>query len=148
MPWLAVKRLTLFESENHALIFNENVTAAHVVLADVIRKQIDAQRDLLPEMYRRSWRLTRLVAVYLVGQILRVDPALNIILDDPKKALRDRVDLEARLALPVKVAAATLQQRRDSAVRDNKADEFNVDFKRQSELYALRDRARDNFLLT
>lgn len=28
MPWLAVKRLVLFDSENHALIFNEDITAS------------------------------------------------------------------------------------------------------------------------
>lgn len=88
MPWLAVKRLALFDSENHALIFNENVHAAHVLLADIIRKRIDAHRELFPQRYRRSWRLTRLVALYLVGQILRSDRTRNAMLQDPATALK------------------------------------------------------------
>lgn len=88
MPWLAVKRLSLFQSKNHALIFNESVTASHVVLVDLIRKRVDEESHRFPERYRRSWRLTRLVAVYLVGQILRSDGALKTILDDRKAAYR------------------------------------------------------------
>ncbi len=64
MPWLAVKRLVLFESENHALIFNERITAAHVVFVDVVRQRLDDESNLFPERYRKSWRLTRIVAVY------------------------------------------------------------------------------------
>ncbi len=147
MPWLAVKRLVLFESENHALIFNEQVTAPHVMLCDIIREQIDARVSLFPELYRKSWRLTRIVAVYLVAQILRSDPDLSAILDDPAAAVAARADLEAKLDAPVRVAAATLKQRADKHVRDETADEFNVEFKRQGVLHELRDRARDNFTL-
>lgn len=147
MPWLAVKRLVLFDSENHALIFNEEITAAHVLFADVIRRQVDAGAALFPETYRKSWRLTRIVAVYLVGQILRSDPGLQTILEDPASALKDRTALEKKLELPVKVAAATLRQRFDQHQRDGTPDEFNVEFKRQGVLQSLRDRARDNFAL-
>lgn len=147
MPWLAVKRLVLFESENHALIFNETITASHVMLCDVIRERVDAERERFPELYRKSWRLTRIVAVYLVGQILRSDPELQSILDNPRGALEDRPALEEKLDLPVRVAAATLRQRHDGHVRDETADEYSVEFKRQSVLHALRDRARDNYSL-
>lgn len=147
MPWLAVKRLILFESENHALIFNEEITAAHVMLCDIIREAVDAEAALFPELYRKSWRLTRMVAVYLVAQILRSDPKLETILTDPASAVADRATLDKELSLPLKVVAATLKQRADQHVRDQLADEFNVEFKRQSVLHTLRDRARDNFSL-
>lgn len=103
MPWLAVKRLALFSSENHALIFNENVHAAHVLLAYTIRQSVDTNGELFPERYRRSWRLTRLVAVYLVGQILRPDPTLNALLLDPATALQDLTQVQAQLDLPIRV---------------------------------------------
>ena len=147
MPWLAVKRLVLFESENHALIFSEQITAANVVLADVIRQKIDDDVGLFPDRYRQSWRLTRIVAVYLVGQILRADPALKMTLDDPSAALADRAVLSEKLELPIRVTAATLKQRHDQRDRDDEVDAFNVDFKRQDVLHELRDRARDNFNL-
>jgi hypothetical protein len=147
MPWLAVKRLVLFESENHAMIFNEQITAAHVVLADAVRQLVDENAALFPDRYRRSWRLTRIVAVYLVGQILRADSTLKTILDDPAAALADRATLEERLKLPIRVAAATLKQRHDQRDRDDETDAFNVDFKSQEVLHDLRDRARDNFNL-
>ena len=134
-------------SENHALIFNESITASHVVLVDVIRQQVDDQVQLFPESYRRSWRLTRIVSVYLVGQILRADPELKAILDDPKSALSDRSNLSQKLSLPIRVAAATLKQRHDQRDRDDVTDAFNVEFKRQDVLHELRDRARDNFSL-
>jgi AIPR protein len=147
MPWLAVKRMSLFESENHAMIFNENITASHVVLADLIRELVDRERERFPEVYRQSWRLTRIVAVYLVGQILRTDPELSAILDDPQTALADRQALEEKLDQPVRVAAATLRQRHDGHVREETPDEFNVEFKNREVLQALRDRARDNYQL-
>lgn len=147
MPWLAVKRLVLFESENHALIFNPDITAASVMLCDAIRERVDAEVALFPELYRKSWRLTRIVAVYLVAEILRSDPGLRSLLDNPEQALQDRPTLESQLDLPVRVAAATLKQRADAHVRDSVADDFNVEFKRQSALHVLRDKARDNFSL-
>ncbi len=147
MPWLAVKRLVLFESENHALIFNPDVSAASVMLCAAIRERVDAEVALFPEIYRKSWRLTRIVAVYLVAEILRSDDALRSLLEDPEQALQDGETLEQQLALPVRVVAGTLKQRADGHVRRGDADEFNVEFKRQSVLHDLRDRARDNFSL-
>lgn len=147
MPWLAVKRLSLFESANHAMIFNEDVSAAHVVFVDAIRRAVDAGKDQVPATYRKSWQLTRMVLVYLVGQILRTDPGLTALLDAPSSATTDLVDLARRLERPVKVAAATLKQRSDQKLRDQAPDEFNTEFKRQDVLIDLRNRARDNYSL-
>ncbi|GAC1594694.1 MAG: hypothetical protein NVS3B21_16950 [Acidimicrobiales bacterium] len=146
MPWLAVKRLALFESENHAMIFSESITAAHVVFVDAVKRAVEAEKNRVPGTYRKSWQLTRMVLVYMVGQALRADAALRTLLDDPAAAVADLTVLATKLEQPAKIAAATLAQRADQRSRDNEPDEFNVDFKRQDVLLELRDRARDNQL--
>ncbi len=147
MPWLAVKRLALFESENHAMIFNERITAAHVVLADQIKRAVEAGKDRVPAVYRKSWQLSRMVMVYLVGEVLRSDERLRALLESPGAHVSDVGELEDRLKLPVRIAAATLKQRSDQKERASAPDEFNVEFKRQDVLLDLRDKARDNFSL-
>lgn len=146
-PWLAVKRLALFEGENHAMIFDESVTAAHVVLVDTIKRAVEIERTRVPEPYRKSWQLTRMVLVYMVGQVLRADDDLRTILDAPGPAVLDLEDLIARLQGPARIAAATLKQRHDQRSRDSAADEFNVDFKRREVLVELGNKARDNYSL-
>ncbi|WP_121191606.1 AIPR family protein [Motilibacter peucedani] len=146
-PWLAVKRLALFESENHAMIFNESITAAHVVLVDAIKQVVESEKARVPQAYRKSWQLTRMVLIYMVGQVLRSDEKLRRLLLDPATATADLVALAASLRQPSRIAAATLKQRYDQRARDSQVDEFNVDFKRQDVLLELRSRARDNFSL-
>jgi len=148
MPWLAVKRLALFESENHAMIFNEDIHAEHVYLADVIRKVVNDEKERFPERYRKSWRLTRLVAVYLVAQIMETEAALRDLLNDPKAALEDVPKVKEELTTPVRVAAATLKQRLDLFDSDeDKKDEYNREFKNRDDLHTLREVARNNFNL-
>ncbi len=147
LPWLAVKRLALFESENHAMIFGESVTAAHVVLVDAIKRAVEAEKERVPAPYRKSWQLTRMVLVYMVGQVLRADDGLRTLLDAPAAAVVDFPALAAKLQQPARIAAATLKQRNDQRSRDSAPDEFNVDFKRQDVLLELRDKARDNHSL-
>jgi hypothetical protein len=146
-PWLAVKRLALFEGENHAMIFNESVTAAHVVLVDAIKQAVEIEKTRVPEPYRKSWQLTRMVLTYMVGQVLRADDELRSTLDVPGLAVQDLPGLMIRLQGPARIAAATLKQRHDQRLRDSVSDEFNVDFKRQDVLVELRNRARDNHSL-
>lgn len=147
MPWLAVKRLALFESDNHAMIFNEDISAAHVVFVDAIKRAVEAEKDRVPPLYRRSWQLTRMVLVYLVGQILRADASLLALLEDPAVPTADLKKLAKTLVMPARVAAATLTQRSDQRTREDASDEFNVEFKRQDVLLDLRSRARDNYSL-
>ena len=142
MPWLAVKRLVLFESENHAQIFNERITGSHVVLVDVVRQCVNENQDLFPKAYQQSWKLTRLIAVYLVGQVLRVDGDLSPILADPKAELVDEAALRQKLDIPVRIAATVLEQRRDQLETNGLPDNFSVDFKNQEELQQLRDETR------
>ena len=147
MPWLSVKRLVLFESDNHALIFNDNIHADHVYFADVMREVVDEEVDKFPDRYRGSWRLTRLIAVYLVGQILQTDKELLTLMEDPKSALEDIQALMAKLRTPVRVAAATLKQRMELLKSNADKDEFNREFKNKETLQSLRDAARNNFNL-
>ena len=123
------------------------MTAAHVLLADVTRERIDAAAELFPALYRKSWRLTRIVATYMVGQILRSDPELEAILADPATALADRSSLDGTLDKAVKVVAATLKQRADERMHDAATDDFNVEFKREAILKELGVAARKNFIL-
>ena len=149
MPWLAVKRTSLFDSESHSLIFAENITADHVVLVDEIRQAVDLEKDRFPAEYRKSWQLTRLVAVYLVGQLIRAssDPAIAGILADPGAAVR-RPRLSDDLRGLARFAAAGMKLRRERFRRDPTAvDAFNVDFKNQTKLHELRDATCDHYVV-
>ena len=149
MPWLAVKRTLLFDSDNHSLIFAENITADHVVLVDEIRQAVDLEKERFPAEYRRSWQLTRLVAVYLVGQLIRAssDPAIAGILADPGAAVR-RPGLSDDLRGLARFAAAGMKLRRERFRREPTAvDAFNVDFKNQTRLHELRDATCDHYVV-
>ena len=146
-PWLAVKRLSLFEAETYPEIFTPLITASHLVFADLISERVQKAKNLFPEEYRRSWRLTQLVAVYLVGQMLRTDDAGTDMLGDPKKALKKVKATEASIDNLVKLAAATLKVRHDSKKQEVVLDDFKVDFKREGELRELAKKAREHYLV-
>ena len=138
-PWLAVKKVSLFESDNHPHIFPHTISAHHVVLADEIKLAVQRQQEKFPEAYRSSWLLTRLVACYLVGQIAQeAAGGAASILDDPKAAL-DTDDLETTLDRQAKMAAAILVERNDSL---EERDKFKTDFKNESTLRDLGARAK------
>lgn len=145
-PWLAVKRNALFEADNYPRIFNERITAEHIVLCDLLKQQADSRKSDVPERYRRSWKLTRLVIVYLTSQILRTDDDLKEILDDPAGALDDRTKLDDDLEVPLSAAILTLKKRADRLDREDEDDDFRVDFKNTEQLRILRDQARDAYL--
>ena len=149
MPWLAVKRTALFESENHALIFNELVSASHIVVADLVGQAVDKEKGEYPDAYRSSWRLTRIVAGYLVGQILRAsnDGALTGILSAPASAAVDMVATLATLRRTARVAAVTLKIRRVQLIGAAEADDYNREFKNETTLRALGKEAQKNYLL-
>lgn len=145
-PWLAMKRVSLFDGDTYPAIFRPSVTAAHVILVDRIGQLLDAAKDEFPEAYRRSWQLTRLVAAYLVGQILQTKTDLRAILDEPAVALRDTAALDAKLDGVVRFSAAVLGVRADQKSREHELDDFKVDFKRESTLRDLARGARDHYL--
>lgn len=146
-PWLAVKRLTLFDSQNYPTIFTPDICAADIVLVDLLARRIERLRDRFPKPYTRSWQLTRLVAAYLVGQLLRTEPALQKILDEPSSALRDGSTLTRTIDTMARYATATLKIRCDKLKQEEKADDFKVDFKREESLRDLARLARDTFLV-
>jgi len=145
-PWLAVKKNALFESDNYPNIFREDVHAAHIVLCQVIADHVDTHKDRFPARYRRSWKLTRLVACYLMTQVLRADETLVEVLQDPKGSLMDRAELAERLKLPLSAAAVTLKKRRDKHERDDQDDDYTAEFKNSDYLKELRDKARDEYI--
>jgi hypothetical protein len=145
-PWLAVKRNSLFEADNYPRIFSERVSAEHIVLCDLLKQQADARKADVPDRYQRSWKLTRLVLVYLVSQVLRTDGELSNILADPATALADRDRLLDDLKRPFGAAILTLKKRSDRLDREDEDDDFRVDFKNTEQLKELRDQARDAHL--
>jgi hypothetical protein len=145
-PWLAVKKNALFESDNYPNIFREDIHATHIVLCQAIADHIDAHKDRFPPRYRKSWKLTRLVACYLMTQVLRADDDLVDILDDPEESLKSRAELAQRLKLPLGAAAVTLKKRRDKHERDDQDDDYTAEFKNTEYLKGLRDKARDEYI--
>jgi hypothetical protein len=146
-PWLAVKRLSLFDPENYPSVFGANVSAAHVVLCDFIAGRVGHHASLFPVLYRRTWLLTRLVAVYLVGQLLRSNEKLNAsILNNPRAALTNRKKLGKTVDQLVKFAAAALVTRADAKKQSGELDDFKVDFKREDALKDLAKDARKSYL--
>lgn len=148
-PWLAVKRNVLFEADNHPKVFNESVTPAHIILVHHMGKVVDEESDRFPAEYRRSWRLTRLIAVYLVSQMMRAAEAgtdERHTLEDPAWAITDLDRLRGTLRLLTRYAAATMRVRRDRMLEQQEFDDFKVAFKQQTALGDLRERARESYL--
>ena len=129
-PWLAVKRTALFEPDNHPQIFSEHIHAHHILFADRIKDAVQNQKDHFPTRYQESWLLTRLVACYLIGQIItrcKIIPDLYAAsakeLDDSQ--LTDSLDRYAY------VVAVALREHHD--LHDGH-DEFKTDFKNEGRL--------------
>ncbi|MDC0716352.1 AIPR family protein [Nannocystis bainbridge] len=146
MPWLAVKRLLLFESEVYPQIFNDKITAEHLILADDVAKCIQDRKDLFPPEYTKSWQLTRLVAAFLVGQMLRTSRSLEQILQDPASALNNS-GTKGVLNELARMAATVLSQRADEKKQGQDFDDFKVDFKQKSVLHDLGKQARQQYLM-
>lgn len=145
MPWLAVKRDTLFSPRVYPTIFRPTIGAPEVLLCHNIRLAVEAHRPTFPDTYRTSWRLTALVAVYLVGQLLRVNDEFQQLLDYPEQSLDDHGRLDEPLGAMADVAAATLSAHRDEMAASGEPDDFKVDFKRENFLRNLAAQAVDRF---
>jgi hypothetical protein len=144
-PWLAVKRTALFESENHAIIFNESVHAAHVLVCHLVGAAIDTKKGEFPESYRASWRLTRIVAAYLVGQMMRAgrEDGLGPYLESPQDPLMNRPSVMSDLQRLASLAAATLKMRRAALERGGLVDDYNRQFKNEESLRELGAKAEE-----
>lgn len=149
-PWLAVKRNSLFEPDNHPRIFNEHIAPPHVLLAHRIATVIDGERDRFPPDYRRSWRLTRLVATYIVGQLLRADDEkIEEVrtITDPAWALSAPDRLDATIQKMARYAAGTLKIHHKNRSDAHGYDDFKVEFKNESALRELRSKAQEFYLI-
>lgn len=137
-PWLAVKRLLLFESDTHSQVFSERVKAHHVVFCHHVREAVEAQKSQFPDAYRSSWQLTRLVGCFLVGDLLR-----EFTFDgDPLSMGREKLlssDVLDQLSHHAYVAAVSLDERHEQL---GDADQFKKDFKNEAELGLLAAAAR------
>ncbi len=129
-PWLAVKRTALFEPENHPHIFSERIHAHHILFADRIKDAVQHQKEHFPTRYRKSWLLTRLVACYLVGQIIeRFEIVPDLYAASAEKL--DDSQLIDSLEDYAYVVAAALHEHHD--LHDGH-DDFKRDFKNEGKL--------------
>ncbi len=145
-PWLAVKRLALFDSENYPTIFHSEISAEHIVLADKIGEVVQNHKAGYPEEYQNSWQLTKLAAVYLLGQMCRTTNDLDAILSDPKSALAAGKKTDDLLNELGKMTVAVLKVRCDEKKRANQLDDFKVEFKRESILVEMGKASREKWI--
>ena len=144
-PWLAVKRDTLFQPENYRQIFAPSITAAHVLLCHLVRQSVESAKSDYPELYRRSWRLTAIVATYLVGQLLRTNDELRDLLQRPASYVEDS-SLEPLLNSLAGSAAQTLTRSHQGLDKTEEGDDFKVNFKRETFLRRLAEDAVGSFV--
>lgn len=143
-PWLAVKKNTLFEAENHPQVFSERIHAHHVVFADEVKAAVQACKEEFPSAYRSSWLLTRLVACYLVGQLIREDGRVDDLSQASRTELEDPA-VVARLPELAGLAAVSLAERHEPL---GEADDFKSAFKNEGELRELAAAARKVYRLS
>lgn len=136
-PWEAVKRLSLFEAEYYPRVFTKDITAHHVMFVFMIHDAVLRMRASFPELYRKAWQLTALVATFLVGQLLRSEDRHRAVLENPKTAVKNQVKAKETLDLLARHAAGSLTKRRTEHETKQMADDFKVDFKRQDALKEL-----------
>lgn len=140
-PWLAVKRLILFEPPHYQTIFSPHIRASHIVFCHRLRGRVTAHRHDFPAPYNKAWKLTALVATYLAGQVLRATDNDKALLDEPQAALRSP-ELDAVLDRAVHQAVSVLEERRSYLKMTNSPDDYKVDFKRETALRELASQAR------
>jgi len=143
-PWLAVKKNTLFESEHHPQIFSERIHAHHVVFADQVKMAVQDAKDEFPAPYLSSWLLTRLVACYLVGQLVREDGCVTDLFAASRKELEDP-SVVARLPELAGLAAVSLAERHEGL---GEADDFKSAFKNEKQLLDMAAAARKVYRLS
>jgi AIPR protein len=139
-PWLAVKRLSLFEQPTYGQIFHPRIHAAHVLLSYLIYMAVQDGKSAFPKLYQKAWKLTSIVATYMISQILRSDDELARILEHPEEFVSKPNSLPLREL--VAGAAAVLQLRATDYSNSASDDDFKVDFKREDALRSLASEAR------
>jgi len=130
-PWLAVKRTELFRDPNYGRVFNADVTAAHIVLARRIWQAVQDRKVEFPDPYTRAWRLTTIMAIYLVGQALRAAEETAWWVEDPAAATQTG-DFQQRVMELVSMVAETMRAYHKQRLEQFGNDDFKVDFKREN----------------
>jgi len=113
-PWIAIKRTALFAGDNYSMIFSRDITADHVALVHAIASSVQEEKQRFPEPYLRSWQLTRLIATYLAGEILRADQAGENLLLNPELVRLQEEQVTKLIRKAVRFAAAAMSRRHDS----------------------------------
>ena len=101
--------------------------------AERVKEAVQHRKNSFPKPYQTSWLLTRLVACYLMGQILRESDAVPDLLAATAEELEDPALLDS-LDKFAYVAAVTLRERNDDR---GETDDFKKDFKNRQELGTL-----------
>ncbi|GEM_PF-3114543 len=143
-PWLAARRDAIFEPETHLRIFHDEIHPSHIVMVHTIADLIDLDSEKFPAEYRRAWRLTRVVAAYLVGVMCRTSPPGSDerrLLTNPAVALKTHARITPILHRLNTLAAEVLRARNDGFVRTNRFDDFKIAFKDEQTLRELGDHA-------
>ncbi|HEC08941.1 MAG TPA: hypothetical protein ENI86_05135 [Acidimicrobiales bacterium] len=143
-PWLAARRDAIFEPTTHLRIFHDEIHPSHIVMVHTISDLIDLDSEKFPVEYRRAWRLTRIVAAYLVGVMCRSAPPGSDerrLLTNPAVALKSHARITPILHRLNTLAADILKARNDGFVRTNRYDDFKIAFKDRDTLKELGDHA-------
>ena len=145
-PWLAVKKLSLFESDTYPTIYNETITGHIVVFLQKMHERIDDLRASVPPRYSgRSWGLTRIVLFYLFSEATRAlqcDEMLST--SDANDAFSS---YHEQINIALNSAVKTLKVRHDRFYNDEEFDDFKVEFKNEEVLKELGSKARETAII-
>ena len=115
---------------------------------------VDRAQASVPDYYRESWKLTRIVMVYLAGQVLRAgqEAGDHNLIADASGAFDHattppslNTNARARLDDAVSLAAFALKERFEA--KGGELDDYKKDFKNEGELKALGAAARNLYRL-
>jgi|GEM_PF-1110963 len=91
-PWSAHQKYRIFE-DFRVVIFRYGRTAPQIRLAQLLMTLVQAELSEIKNERIRKYGLTRFVALWLVGEVLRLSPDGGSLLDSPLPYLRIRDDV-------------------------------------------------------
>jgi hypothetical protein len=114
-------------------------------MCNLVGEAVDSKKNEFPSTYRSSWRLTRIVAAYLVGQMFRAadEDGVRAYFETPEAVLVDRPAVRSELQKLASLAAATLRMRRAAMERERAVDDYNRQFKNEECLRELGAKAQE-----
>ena len=99
-----------------------------------MRHVVNAAKDEFPAELQRTWLLTALTAMYLIGQLMRFDEGDRRLLLSPDAGAGDSENTMRRLRELVEDVVRYLTARHERLASSEGYDNFRVDFKRQRTL--------------